>query len=71
MPRDLRLVCDRCFAFRGFTTALREPCVPADLREDAEIGPFVVEHDDCQPPLRVTDLDDTSVELYREFYEEA
>jgi hypothetical protein len=54
---DLRLVCDRCFAFRK---AL-----------DPELGSFVAEHHDCRPPLRFTGADDESIEMYRENYEEA
>jgi hypothetical protein len=69
MRNRYRLVCDACFAFRGFDAA--EPVAPTALRAHAELGPFVVEHEDCRPPLRVTSPEDVSLEGYREHYEEA
>ena len=69
MRNGYRLVCDSCFAFRCFEA--QRPPAPAALRSHAELGPFVVEHDDCRPPLRVTSPDDVSIEGYREHYEEA
>jgi hypothetical protein len=69
MAEAFRLVCDVCHAFRRF----RAPagCTPADLREHPELGPFVLEHEHCRPPLRVTDIADPAIEAYREHYEEA
>ena len=69
MEELFRLVCDGCFAFRPF--AASGAVAPADLRDHPTLGPFVVEHEDCRPPLRVTDLTDPAIEAYREHYEEA
>jgi hypothetical protein len=69
MSNDLRLVCDRCHAFRPVVSE-EWPAVDA-LRDHALLGPFVTEHDDCRPPLRITTADDERVEGYREHYEEA
>jgi hypothetical protein len=69
MRNGYRLVCDSCFAFRRFESA--RPVTPAGLRTHAALGPFVVEHEDCRPPLRITSPDDAALEGYREHYEEA
>jgi hypothetical protein len=84
MPHDLRLVCDHCFAFRGartsfgraflFAAAARaaDPIEPQpELALEPELRSFVIEHQDCRPPLRVAPADDASIEMYRENYEEA
>jgi hypothetical protein len=69
METDYRLVCDACFAYRGFAAA--RPVAPIALRDDPVLGAFVAEHEDCEPPLRVTSPDDAALERYRENYEEA
>jgi hypothetical protein len=70
MELDLRLVCDHCCAFRPFVA--RAPVRSAgELRLHPELGPFVVEHEDCRPALRIADPEDASIEHYREHYEEA
>ena len=70
MMRHYRLVCDHCCAFRPFV-APGEAATPARLRAHPTLGPFVVEHEDCRPALRVTGPDDPAIEAYREHYEEA
>jgi len=68
--RHYRLVCDPCCAFRPFVA--EGDALPASaLRDHPDLGPFVVEHEDCRPPLRVTLPDDVAIESYREHYEEA
>jgi hypothetical protein len=69
MAKDLRLVCDRCHAYRNLEPGA--PTVVSALREDARLGPWLVEHDDCRPPVRITTADDERLEGYRENYEEA
>ena len=71
MRNGYRLVCDSCFAFRRFESESADHVTPAGLRAHAALGPFVVEHEDCRPPLRITSPDDASLEAYREHYEEA
>ena len=68
--RHYRLVCDHCCAFRPFV-ARGEAATPPALRLHPVLGEFVVEHQECRPPLRVTGADDPSIEAYREHYEEA
>ena len=68
MPHDARLVCDSCHAYR--VVEIRVPGIAA-LRDHIVLGPFVAEHDDCEPPLRLTTADDERLEGYREHYEEA
>jgi hypothetical protein len=70
MMRHYRLVCDRCHAFRRFV-APGDAAAPPSLRAHPALGEFVVEHEDCRPPLRVTGADDPALEAYREHYEEA
>jgi hypothetical protein len=70
VPEDLRLVCDRCHAYRPLDSDAGAASIAA-LRDHTLLGPFVEEHDDCRPPLRVTTADDERVEAYREHYEEA
>ena len=70
MLNDYRLVCDCCFAFRGLGS-LDPPPSLAQLRDHELLGPFVVEHEDCRPPLRLAPPDDAACEGYREHYEEA
>lgn len=67
--RHYRLVCDACCAFRPFAAA-GEAGAPSGLRGHPVLGPFVVEHEDCRPPLRVGAPHDALIEGYREHYEE-
>ena len=69
MEEDLRVICDSCHAFRPVLA--RVPLTPAALRHHPRLGPFVREHEDCRPPLRIAPPDDESIERYREHYEEA
>ena len=68
--RHYRLVCDHCWAVRPFV-ADGAAATPAALRGHGELGPFVVEHEECRPGLRIAEPDDVSIEAYREHYEEA
>jgi hypothetical protein len=67
--RHYRLVCDPCCAFRPYV-ALGEALPPSGLRDHPELGPFVIEHEDCRPALRISGADDPAIEGYREHYEE-
>ena len=67
MPKN-RLVCDLCHAYRPLDEDTHELSA---LRDHARLGPFVIEHEDCVPPLRLTGADDERIEGYREHYEEA
>jgi hypothetical protein len=69
MPHDQRLVCDHCHAYLRLTSAASARV--ADLRDDAELGPWLLEHEDCRPSVRIAAADDERLEGYREHYEEA
>jgi hypothetical protein len=69
MGEDVRVVCDRCHAYRAVLA--RVPVTPSALRHHPRLGPFVREHEDCEPPLRIALPADESIEHYREHYEEA
>jgi hypothetical protein len=81
--RHYRLVCDPCCAFRPFVAPGEAPypdetpllggqaVIPNALRDHPELGPFVVEHEDCRPALRIAPPEDVAIEGYREHYEEA